>query len=175
MFLFMSHMTRNHITLWLRCIVCETCSKASMTMKLHKEVDHKNYESSTNFTSFFNRRNRPIGEKMFPIVRSTSITRFLHTSWGTVGTSVNKEGWCTTGTSDNSQWVRYWRYFFLQSGRGEVLQVLLCTFREELGTAGTSVYSQGGMRSVGTSVQSGRCELQQVMCLWGAVGTFYVQ
>ena len=74
----MSHMTRKHITLWLRCIVCETCSEASMTMKLHKEVDHKNYESSTNFTSFFNRRNRPIGEKMFPIVRSTSSTRFLH-------------------------------------------------------------------------------------------------
>ena len=49
----MSHMTRKHITLWLGCIVCETCSKASMTMKLHKEVDHKNYESSTNFTSFF--------------------------------------------------------------------------------------------------------------------------
>ena len=77
-FLFMSHMTRKHITLWLRCINCETCSKASMTMKLHKEVDHKNYESSTNFTSFFNRRNRPIGEKMFPIIRSTSSTRFLH-------------------------------------------------------------------------------------------------
>ena len=46
-------------TLWLRCIVCETCSKASMTMKLHKEVNHKNCESSANFTSFFNRRNRP--------------------------------------------------------------------------------------------------------------------
>ena len=51
-----------------------------MTMKLHKEVDHKNYEMSTNCTSFFNRRNQPIGEKMFPIVRSTSITRFLHTT-----------------------------------------------------------------------------------------------
>ena len=38
----MSHMTRKHVTLWLRCIVCETYSKASMTMKLHKEVDHKN-------------------------------------------------------------------------------------------------------------------------------------
>ena len=51
----MSHMSRKHITLWLGCNVCETCSKASMTMtmKLHKEVDHKNSESITNFTSFF--------------------------------------------------------------------------------------------------------------------------
>ena len=36
-----------------------------MTMKLHKEVDRKNSESITNFTSFLNRRNRLIGEKMF--------------------------------------------------------------------------------------------------------------
>ena len=43
-------MTKKHITLWLGCIVCETCSKASMTMKLHKEVNHKNSESITNFT-----------------------------------------------------------------------------------------------------------------------------
>ena len=49
-----------------------------MTMKLHKEVDHKNSESITNFTSFFNQRNRHIGEKMFPMLRSTSIRRFLH-------------------------------------------------------------------------------------------------
>ena len=71
----MSHMTRKHITLWLVCIVCETCSKASITMKLHKEVDHKNSESITNFTFFFNRWNRLIGEKM---LRSTSIRRYLH-------------------------------------------------------------------------------------------------
>ena len=74
----MSHMTRKHITIWLGCIFCETCSKASMTMKLHKEVYHKNSESITNFTSFFNRRNQLIGEKMFPMLRSTSSRRFLH-------------------------------------------------------------------------------------------------
>ena len=48
----MSHMTRKHITLWLGCIVCETCSKASMTMKLHKEVNHKNSELITNLNIF---------------------------------------------------------------------------------------------------------------------------
>ena len=76
----MSHMTRKHITQWLGCIFCETCSKASMTMKIHKEVDHKNSELITNFTSFFDRRNRLIAEKMFPMLRSTSIWRFLHPS-----------------------------------------------------------------------------------------------
>ena len=75
---FMSHMTRKHITLWLGCIVCEACSKASMTMKLHKEVDHKKSESITNFTSFFNRRNQLIREKMFPVLRITPIRRFLN-------------------------------------------------------------------------------------------------
>ena len=74
----MSHMTRKHITLWLGCNVCEACSKASMPMKLHREVDHKNFESITNFTSFFNRRNRLIGEKMLPMLRSTSSRQFLH-------------------------------------------------------------------------------------------------
>ena len=51
-----------------------------MTMKLHKEVDHKNSESITNFTSFFNRRIRLIGEKMFPMLRSTSIRQFVQPS-----------------------------------------------------------------------------------------------
>ena len=78
MFFFTSHMTRKHITLWLGCMVCETCSKASSTMKLHKEVDHKNSELITNCTSFFNQRNRLIGEKMFATLRSTSSRRFLH-------------------------------------------------------------------------------------------------
>ena len=45
-----------------------------LLVKLHKEVDHKNV------TSFFNRLNQLIGEKMFPILRSTSIRQFLHPS-----------------------------------------------------------------------------------------------
>ena len=74
----MSQMTRKHITLWLGCIVCESCSQASMTLKLHKEVDHKNSESITNFTFFFNRWNQFIGEKMVPTLWSPSSRRFLH-------------------------------------------------------------------------------------------------
>ena len=73
-------MTRKRITLRLGCIVCETCSNASMTMKLHKEVDHKNSELVTNLTFFFNRRNQLIREKMFPALRSMSSRQFLHPS-----------------------------------------------------------------------------------------------
>ena len=40
----MSHMTRKHITLWWGCIVCHSGSKASITIKLHMDVDHKNSE-----------------------------------------------------------------------------------------------------------------------------------
>ena len=49
----MNHMTRKHITLWWGCIVCDKCSKALMTIKLHKEVDHKNSESIQILHLFF--------------------------------------------------------------------------------------------------------------------------
>ena len=41
----MSHMARIHIATKIKYIVCEHCLKASTTMHLHKEVNHKNSES----------------------------------------------------------------------------------------------------------------------------------
>ena len=74
-----------------------------------------------------------------------------------------REGWGTAGTFVYSQgWMRYCRYFCVQSGRGEVLQVLLCTVRDVWGTAGSFVYSQGWVRYCRYFwLQSGRGEVLQ--------------